>query len=166
MRRAEAGFTIAELVVTLVIVGVLAAVAIPRFIASDAFEGRSFHDEVAALLRYGQKAAIAQRRTVCVQFGAAARSVQLRIASAAGSATCDTDLPPPVGTGIFTVDADTYRGGGRSTGFDVATAGCTDVRTGNFSFNALGQASAARRLCILSYPASPVQVEAETGYVH
>ncbi|HEY5799154.1 MAG TPA: prepilin-type N-terminal cleavage/methylation domain-containing protein [Burkholderiaceae bacterium] len=66
-RRYSRGFTLVELVTTLIIVGVLAAVAAPRFFTRSAFEGRAFVDQSRSLLRYAQKVAIAQNRSVFVR---------------------------------------------------------------------------------------------------
>jgi MSHA pilin protein MshC len=41
-----------------VIIGILAAVAVPRFADNQVFEERGFYEEVVAALRYGQKIAI------------------------------------------------------------------------------------------------------------
>jgi MSHA pilin protein MshC len=55
----NSGFTLIELVTTLVLVGVLAAVAAPRFADNRAFDQRGYADELAAGLRYAQRVAIA-----------------------------------------------------------------------------------------------------------
>jgi len=53
------GFTLVELIVIMVLIGVLAAVAIPRMFDATAFRSRGFYDEVVNAARYGQKLAVA-----------------------------------------------------------------------------------------------------------
>ena len=60
------GFTIVELVTVMVILGLVAAVAMPRFFQKDSFDARSFADQNVSMLRYAQKLAIAQNRPVFV----------------------------------------------------------------------------------------------------
>jgi len=60
------GFTMVELVVVIIVLAVLAAVAVPRLAGRTGFEARGFADEVASALRYGQRSAVAMRRTVMV----------------------------------------------------------------------------------------------------
>ncbi|MCX8086955.1 MAG: prepilin-type N-terminal cleavage/methylation domain-containing protein [Rhodocyclaceae bacterium] len=148
MERRTSGFTLVELVVTLIILGILAVVAIPRFFDRRDFDARAFLDEVAAALRYAQKAAIAQRRTVCVAFDA--NSVTLRIRSAPGNGACDTDLTGPAGSTPYTVTAP------GSVTFSPTPAG--------FSFDAEGRPSTGSTIAIGGITTT-ITVEPETGYV-
>lgn len=65
-RRAAGGFTMVELVVVIVIVGMLGAVAATRFFDKASFDAASYADQTRALLRYAQKNAVAQNRPVFV----------------------------------------------------------------------------------------------------
>lgn len=143
------GFTLVELVVTLIILGILAVAVIPRFFDRGDFDARAFLDQTAGILRYAQKTAIAQRRTVCVSFGS--NSVSLRIRSTAGNGACDTDLAGPMGAAPYTVTAP-----GSVTFSPVPAA---------LSFDAAGRPSAGATITITG-ASSALTVTAETGYVH
>lgn len=53
------GFTLVELVATILLIGILAAVVFPRFFDAIDFTSRGFYDEVTQAARYGQKLAVA-----------------------------------------------------------------------------------------------------------
>ena len=57
--HAQRGFTLVELVAVLVILGIVAAVAAPRFVDTAVFTERGYADEIAASLRYARRIAIA-----------------------------------------------------------------------------------------------------------
>ena len=143
------GFTLVELVVVMIIIGALAVAAIPRLLDSQTFDSRGFNDQTLAALRYAHKAAIAQRRTVCVSFSAS--SVTLTMASVAGSSTCDTNLAGPAGGSPFQVSA--------SPGVTYTAS------PSNFVFNGAGQASLGQTLQV-SGVSNTITVEQDTGYVH
>lgn len=138
-----------ELVVTIAVVGVLAAVAVPRFVGTDAFASRGFSDEAMGVVRFAQKTAIAWRRPifVCVTAGSI---------SAAAAAGCATPLTHPATGGPLTASAP----GG------VTLAGAS------FSFDSGGrpnpnvQATIALTSTIAGDPARQIVIERETGYVH
>ncbi len=156
MCRVERGFTLIELIMVIVLLGVLAVFAAPRIFNSSDFNARGFHDETLALLRYAQKTAIAQRRTVCVAF--TTNSAALNIASAAANTTCNTALRGPKGDNPGTV---------------TAKSGVTYSSTpASFNFDGLGQpvnasgAPVATQTIQVSNAAKSITVETATGYVH
>src|SRR3954469_18765531 len=57
------GFTLVELVTIMIVVGILAAFAVPRFMDRTGFESRGLYDQAQAIVRYAQKIAIAQRQS-------------------------------------------------------------------------------------------------------
>lgn len=152
----QRGFTLIELITVMVLIGVLSVYAVPRMIDTVSFFARGFHDETLALLRYAQKAAIAQRRTVCVAFTGS--SASLSIASQPAVASCDTALTGPKGETPATVTAKT----------GVSYSG---TPTG-FNFNGQGQPVDSSGVALVATQtiaivnASNVMVEAGTGYVH
>ncbi len=146
------GFTLIELIMVLVLVGVLAVFVAPRLNTKD-FEARGFHDETLALLRYAQKTAIAQRRTVCVAFTSG--KATLNIATAEALTNCTAALMGPRGESPASITA--------RSGIDYLPT------PGDFFFNALGQPSARKSLQVTSSGAAiglTITVEADTGYVH
>lgn len=152
-RTCNHGFTLIELIMVLVLLGVLAIVLVPRLNTRD-FDARGFHDETLALMRYAQKTAIAQRRTVCVAFGPGL--VALTITATAGSTSCPGNaLVGPRGESSAQVSA---------------RAGVTFVvQPGDFYFDGLGQPSAGRSFQVTgngSLVGKTITVEAGTGYVH
>jgi MSHA pilin protein MshC len=78
------GFTLVELIVTMIVVGILGAVMLPKFANRQTFETRGFADEALAAVQYARKVAVASRRNVCVV--ASGSTLTLTIATLAGSA--------------------------------------------------------------------------------
>ena len=51
------GFTLVEMVLTMVILGILAAVSLPKFFDRSTFDERYFHDDLISAARYAQRLA-------------------------------------------------------------------------------------------------------------
>ena len=131
-----------------VLVGVLAVFAAPRVFNATDFYARGFHDETLAFLRYAQKAAIAQRRTVCVSFTINSATLQV---DNDGSAGCETNLAGP---------------GGETPGRITARSGVSySALPSAVNFDALGRASLGQNITVQGVGRS-ITIEAGTGYVH
>jgi MSHA pilin protein MshC len=85
----ESGFTLVELVAVMVITGIIAAIAAPRFIGVDAFDARGSYGTLVSALRYAQKTAIAQRRNVFVNINTTTHVVCLGYTNDCSSAVID-----------------------------------------------------------------------------
>jgi MSHA pilin protein MshC len=151
--RRQSGFTLVELVMVLVMLGVLAVFAAPRMFNRNDFEARGFHDQTLSTLRFAQKAAIAQRRVVCVAF--TATTITLTRAAAEASSVCDPTIPVPAGELVLQAPV--------NVAFAAAPAA--------FRFDGLGQALPAIALPLVRSmqvvnAGRTITVEEVTGYVH
>lgn len=55
----QRGFTIVELIMVIVILGIISAVAVPRFFDRKVFDERFYFEEALSTVRYAQKLAVA-----------------------------------------------------------------------------------------------------------
>lgn len=146
---AACGFTLVELIVVLLLVGILAVVAMAKLADRASFEALGYFNRVQALTRYAQKVAIAQRRPVFVADNAGA-------VAACYDAGCAGPIADPAGSGALAAAPPS----------GVAYA----FSAGTFSFDGLGRPSpnTAHAITITASgePVRIVTIEAETGYVH
>lgn len=152
----QRGFTLVELITIMVIMGILAAVAAPRFVGRNAFDSRGYYDQTLSTLRHAQKIAIAQRRFVCVAFVGSNITLTLDPIAPGPAhlvANCPgNNLTSPEGQTPYTISPPLHSSVTLAGGF------------ADFSFSALGQPSAAQNITVSGY-GTAVVVEVETGYV-
>lgn len=133
----------------ILIAGILAAVAGPRFFTPSTFAARGYTDAASGFLRYAQKLAIARHGNITVQID----SGGLALCSTAANPCSDANpWPGPQGETPYRVD---LPGGVTQT----ATAALV-------SFDSQGRPSAGITLTITGDTARVLTVEAETGYVY
>lgn len=98
------GFTLVELVVVMIVMGILAVTILPRFTDTAAFDEAGFHAQVVAGLRYAQKTAVSHRRLVCAEV--TSNSLTLQIAASNPALACGTALlRAPDGAAAFASSA-------------------------------------------------------------
>ena len=86
----QRGFTMVELITVMIIVGIMAAVAAPKFFDNTAYQNRGAADQVKAALRFAQKAAIAERlQSVSVTIAALSSSSNCNLVISGYSVTCN-----------------------------------------------------------------------------
>lgn len=144
------GFTYPELIAVLILIGVLAAVAIPKFSAATfGYDESRFYQQTLAALRHAQSTAVTTQRTVCAVF--TGTTLVLRYAPAYGTMTCvaaDGVTPPGGGATPYTVTAQ-------------GSAGFSPTPT-NFTYSRTGRPSTGQT--ILFSGGKQIVIEAETGY--
>lgn len=149
----QGGFTIVELVAVIVITGIVAAIAAPRFVGIDAFDARGSYGTLTSALRYAQKTAIAQRRNVYAVINTSTRIVCLGYTSNCSSAVIDPATQAAYSKTLsnnVTITASTTPIGFDGLGRPVPNA------TATFTIqNAVVPSESTRT----------ITVEAETGYV-
>lgn len=152
--RTPRGFTLVELVLVIVLLGILAVVAIPRLNTGD-FDEYGYAEEAAAALRYARQVAVARNAAVTAVFGSGAYRIQVGVCPSSGGHLLNPGSGGP------------WDGSARGRG--QAPAGVT-VGSATLFFDGLGRP----RYCdgkfvstsiSIAIGSRTITVEAETGHV-
>lgn len=173
------GFTLIELVMTLIVIGILAVFVTARLDFTSTFDQKGVRDKTVAALQFARKAAVAQRRNVCVCVGTKAgatctagnrialtidtRTPETAATFCDGSSESNLNLPAPdrdcAGAGNNLVCSKTNAAiGSGSGGPDL----CFDAQ--GRALNAACAAAATVTLTVTGQ--SDITVVGEAGYVH
>ena len=150
LRRAQAGFTLIELMIVVAIIGILAAIAIPQY--QDYVTRAKFQDGITAL--ESTKAATA----ICVQ------------ENAGDPTACDTDtkiggvvMPTSAAKGAITIARGTYTAGTNGTGGTIIFTVTGDATLGSCVVTATGTVDTAN--IVWDYKTSGTAcTKSKTGY--
>jgi MSHA pilin protein MshC len=154
------GFTLTELIVTLVLIGILAFFLAPKLGGMSTLRQRTEYDKVLSAITYARKAAVARRRYACVSVAGAIVTLTIdpnppESTSTPFGGTC------PFATALDLASKDNDCAASNQTCLKYTTISST---ASTFQFDSLGRASATVTLSVPGF--SPIKVEGETGYVH
>ena len=172
LSRRQSGFTMIELIMVMLIVGIMAVVALPRLDMLRGFDEIGYRDKVKATLEYARKSAVAQRRNVRVTLAGNNLTLDIETCHPEGTLTSTPPCAAPIALGTFP----------RTLALPVPDRNCTPaaankicprigtgvtlVGTATLTFTPLGAPNAAGAYTVTGDAVHTITVEAESGYVH
>jgi MSHA pilin protein MshC len=150
------GFSLVELIAVLILLGVLAAVAVPRLDVVERLRGDGWRDQTVAGLRLAQASAVGHRRLVCASFDGNGL-LQLRVAAVNPASDCSAALRGPDGSERF---------GDQAPGAAVAVTPAGSLYfqpSGQVSQDGAGAQVSGRRIAVSGVP--DIVVHGQSGHV-
>lgn len=153
------GFTLVELIVVILLVGILSVSAIPRFFSDDGFKARGVADEIITSIRHAQR--LAMTRGVQHRIDIAPNKYHVCRSNGGDCSTVplDYEVRHPNGQNKYLIDA--------NKGLPANLISSTEY----VEFNTLGQPVDAAGVLIpndtdIVITPFTVRIEEETGYAH
>jgi MSHA pilin protein MshC len=142
------GFTLVELVLVIVLIGILSATAVPRFFERSGFEERAFFEDTLNALRFAKKIAVASGCNVRVTF--TNNSYSLLHEDSCGSESFNNSIAvsAPTSTTPYV---------GNQTDIQLSAS------HNQITFNSLGQAS---NNALITIGSRQMTIVAETGFIY
>lgn len=144
------GFTLIELIATLILIGILAVVALPRMDMLRGWNEVGYRDRVKGALEYARKSAVAQRR-------------QVRVTIAGSALTLEAQAQTPEGEGAAAWVALNLPGSSANS-FAAPTGVSLTPANDIVIFDALGRPDAGKSYTV-SGGTGNITVAAESGHV-
>jgi MSHA pilin protein MshC len=150
----QAGFTLVELIMVVVLLGTLSAVALPKFFDKNSFSERAFFDDTLNAVRYAQKLAVATGCNVQVTISSTSYTLMRQgttsSASCPGGSTYSLAVPHP---------------SSGASGYSGSESGITLFSSASpFYFYPLGTSSSDVTITVNGY--RTINVIAKTGLVY
>jgi len=150
----QTGFTLVELVMVIVMLGILSVTALPKFFEKNTFSERAFFSDTLNALRYAQKLAVA---TGCsVQVSISSNSYTLTRQGTSTSTTCPSGSTYALAVPHPGTSASSYSGSESNITLTSSVS--------SLIFNPLGSVSSDATLTIAG--SKIIKVIAETGMVY
>jgi len=143
MESRDCGFTVVELVVVIILLGILSVYAVPRFVGVASFEESGFYQETVSAARYANRLAVGRGEKVRINFGQH------------GYTLC---FPEPGGCEQLSDRHPVNHHSDKKINID--TNG-----TRNATFDALGRASQSLTVTVITDNGRSFTIIEETGYV-
>jgi MSHA pilin protein MshC len=157
---AQRGFTLTEMIVIMVILGVLAVALLPNLMGVSVVQQRAEYDKLTFALQYARKSAIARRRYACVALSASTATLTIDSNPPESTAT-PFGGTCPFATALPLPAPDSACSSTNQTCLKTISMSST---ASSFQFDPLGRASTTVTVTVSGFPT--LKVESDTGLVH